>query len=178
MPVDFFSNNHRSTLSDKEFGLCDDTDSSILVSYPAYTDTINKDKWIAIINNSNGDTINFYPIDAVVDLRKDDGNLDCRCDAMLHIIKPNGNSIIFIELKDRYSKGWISKATQQLLTTLKHFKYHHHNLINIIAYCCISNKQKPVFSNSYKSEMLKFHTESKQILGHSIILKVQCEISI
>lgn len=178
MSVDFFSNLYKLSLNDAEFGLCDDTDSNALVSSPAYVDTIDKNRWIAIVNNQNGEKIEFYPIDAVVDLLRDDGSSDYRCDAMLHIIKVDSNSILFIELKDRHNGGWLSKATQQLLTTLNHFTQHHFNLTNIIVCCYVSNKQRPCFSNSYKTEMLKFNTESKKILGRPVTLKVQCEITI
>lgn len=60
--------------------------------------------------------VNFVPVDHCIELRKADGKMDNRCDGCLFY----EDTIIFVELKQRKSKGsqWIKDGEQQLRSTI------------------------------------------------------------
>lgn len=95
MAIDFFKDEEPVECS--PFGICDDEDEAIKT--PAYVDTYEarKDKWIAVVTNKSGKRIMFIAVDNKIEIKRDDGQMENRCDAMLH----NEDYIIFIELKDQ-----------------------------------------------------------------------------
>ena len=98
MPVDFFKESCKSTSRKKEFGLCDDP---LPVTKRAYIDEDDPIKWIGIVNNTMKKQGDIYAIDHCIDIFKLDGNMESRCDGMLH----HDNKLIFVELKARKKKG-------------------------------------------------------------------------
>ncbi|MFK5976268.1 MAG: hypothetical protein QM493_07165 [Sulfurovum sp.] len=155
MPIDFFTPTCSNTISDSKFGLCDDPPPSIA---PAYTDIIDESKWIAIVNNPNIYEVTFIAVDACLDIRKENGELDSRCDAMLKY----QDNIIFVELKDRGGRAfkWIEKAESQLRITINHFKNNYLLFNNTKKVAYIANIQHPNFRSSQKSRMEKFRDDT------------------
>lgn len=166
MKINFFGD--EQTIMNATFGICDDTDAA--AKTPAYTDCTpaNKDKWIAEVDNQTGKAIGFIAVDNKIEIRRANGDMENRCDAMLH----NEDNIIFIELKDQ-EKHWISHAVQdQLATTVNIFKANHdidcyrHKQ----AYAC--NRAHPQFAFSQKELMQRFYHE------HGIRLLITSQITI
>lgn len=165
--IDFFvcccqTNNIR----EKTFGICDDVDES--KKTPAYIDIINPKKWIAIVKNTTNQPINFTAIDNCVEILRDNGDMENRCDAML----TNEDNIIFIELKDQ-KDSWIDHAiNDQLQTTINYFRANHDisKYRHKRAFAC--NKKHPRFKCSYKERMQLFYNKNH------IRLNIQNEIII
>lgn len=152
MPVDFFMSGCKSTTIKDKFGLCDDPPPA---NIPAYIDESTQHKWIAEVENANKIMVNFHAIDNCVEILRPNGDMESRCDCMLHY----NNSLVFVELKDRASSGWLSKGSNQISVTINKFKENHNinNFDNVEAYVC--NKQKPLAITGTNSTTQKFKDE-------------------
>jgi len=103
-------------LKNLQFGLCDNEDGTV-----AFTDTMNKDRWIATVVNPNGLTLVFTAIDKGV-IKNDEYSGYERCDGML--TSDNHLYFIFVELKNERCE-WIQKGIAQLESTIKLFDDAH-----------------------------------------------------
>jgi hypothetical protein len=65
MSVDFFNSECQSTSNKKNFGLCDDSQST-----PSYIDDSNGGNWIAVISNDLRLNITFTAVDHCIDIFK------------------------------------------------------------------------------------------------------------
>ena len=155
----------KSTVQSSTFGLCDDPPPS---SLPDYIDTTSPMKWIASVNNPNLKPVTFKAIDNCVEILRPDGLQESRCDGLLII----GSNLIFVELKDRASSGWLGKGRSQLTITITKFKQEHDvsQFEKVEAYVC--NKQKPLAVTNISTEAQKFKNDT------GILLKVDRNISI
>ena len=165
----------------KEFGLCDDIEHQ-----PARIDEdlSNKDtKWLGVVHNDNGKKITFYPVDNYVEMRREDGTMDSRCEG---ILRYEGKNLIFAELKNRKLKSkskskkanWRRKAEEQIITTLKYFfDNYDKNAFDIKAW--IGNKRQLV-EQDYSVQIADFKRETEIQFGiaNGINLKIQREIDI
>lgn len=164
MKIDFFEPKcSTENIKAVEFGICDDVDKE--EKAPAYIDYYNLNNWVAKISNKSGKSLNFIAIDNCIEIYRENGEMENRCDAML----VNADNIVFVELKDQMS-GWINKAVIQLQITIDYFKknndmgkYRYKR-----AFAC--NKQHPHFQSSYKELMSAFYKKNK------IRLNLQCNI--
>lgn len=156
MPIDFFTAKCQTeNIRDKEFGICDDEDET--KKTPAYVDATQPEKWVAVIKNRSEKSINFTAVDNCVEITREDGTPDFRCDAML----TNEDHIVFVELKDQMT-GWITHAVdEQLQTTIDHFKvnYDISKYKYKRAFAC--NKKYPNFRVSYKEKMNAFYNKNR-----------------
>jgi len=146
--LDFFAPAFQEKpLNNLQFGLCDNEDGTI-----AFTDTINKDKWTATVENPNGFTLIFTAIDKGV-IKDDEYSGYERCDGML----TSNYHLYFIELKNE-RVGWIQKGLSQLESTIKLFNDAHPGVekryIHKKAYIC--NKKHPCFHVINNEQNLKF----------------------
>lgn len=167
MDIDFFKD--EEVVSEKLFGICDDGDDA--VKSPAYVDKdpAKIDNWIAKVSNEFAKAVCFIAVDNKIEIRRENGEMENRCDAMLH----NEDYIIFIELKVQ-GRDWIKHAVEeQLLTTINIFKSCHDisQFRHRIAYAC--NKKHPAFAVSRKEYMQRFKNEHgvRLIIGCDILLK-------
>ena len=159
MSVDFTEKECQCKSNKKLFGLCDD---QLLLLNPAYIDEKNGSKWIAVVINEYKFEVVFTAIDNCIDIKKEDGKMAKRCDGVLSY----GNTIIFVELKERGALGnqWVTDAEKQLKETLAYFErgniaktFHHKK-----AY--ISNSQHPKFKTSQTRRMNQFLEDTGYIL--------------
>ena len=159
MSVDFTKKECQCKSNKKLFGLCDDQPH---LSNPAYIDEINGSKWIAVVINEYKFEVVFTAIDNCIDIKKEDGRRAKRCDGVLSY----GNTIIFVELKERGALGnqWVTDAEKQLKVTLAYFEreniaktFHHKK-----AY--ISNSHHPKFKVSQTRRMNQFLEDTGYIL--------------
>ncbi len=137
MPVDFFIPGCKSTTTKDKFGLCDDPPPA---KNPAYINENTPGKWIAEVENNSEIPVDFHAIDNCIKLLRPNGEPESRCDCMLHY----KNSLLFVELKDRAYRGWISAGSKQVANTIQKFKENHNttDFDKIEAYIC--NKQRPL----------------------------------
>jgi hypothetical protein len=157
MSINFFDQDCQTITNAVEFGLCDDPPPS---NSPAYIDTINYLVWIAIVYNDNATEITFTAIDHCVDVRRADGEVDSRCDAMLTY----KDVIIFVELKERNNRKWIKKSEDQLRVTIDNFKINHDISLYRFKLAYMVNKLKPNFQFSTNARNEKFRDDTGFIL--------------
>lgn len=165
--IDFFHN--ETVVKSRLFGICDDEDST--VKTPAYydEDERNENMWGARVTNNSTKDISFIAVDNAIEIRRENGDMESRCDAMLH----NDENIIFVELKDQ-RENWIEHAVNdQLLTTVNVFKKCHdiNTFRHRVAYAC--NKKHPMFAKSHRTMMQKFKNEHgvRLVICRDIVIK-------
>lgn len=165
MSINFFEPLGKTSSTNITFGLCDDAPPA---TSPAYIDEVDESKWIGHVTNLASIAVDFYAIDHCIDIRRPNGEMESRCDGMLHY----DNKLAFVELKDRASQGWLAKAREQLAITTNIFKENHDSSTydKVDAYVC--NKQRPLFSTNYKIAIQQFKDNT------GLILHVQREILI
>jgi len=168
MGINFFK--EEEIITENNFGICDE-EADVTIKTPAYVDKDphNKHKWIATVTNNSQKHIGFIAVDNNIEIKRENGDMENRCDAMLH----NEDYIIFVELKDKRD-NWIRDAVeQQLLTTINIFKSCHDisKFRHRLAYVC--NKKHPCFATSHKEDIQKFKNEHdvRLIIGSDIVLK-------
>ncbi len=149
----------------QEFGLCDKPHP---IKEPAYIDEEkqNIEDWIAKVENKNQILIDFYAIDNCVEILRPNGETESSCDGMICYKDVfNLDNIIFIELKNRMSKGWVKKGTEQIKITLEIFiKNNNIGKFTLkVAYIC--NRQHPSANNSSVAEIQKFKDETASLLN-------------
>jgi len=166
MSINFFKSTCQSQTNQYKFGLCDDPNGS-----PAYTDTDDCSKWIAIVENNQEIEVIFTAIDNCIEILRSDGKKDNRCDGMLTY----NNHIIFVELKTRKSKNrdWCGDGENQLRKTINVFIANHDLAIYKSKKAYIANNKKPNFQSSQITRMDKFKDET----GFRLIIQNTIEIS-
>ncbi|MFN5894258.1 MAG: hypothetical protein ACK45Z_16760, partial [Dolichospermum sp.] len=109
MSINFFKSTCQSQTNQYKFGLCDDPNKD---KDPAYIDTVDCSKWIAIVENNQEIEVIFTAIDNCIEILRSNGERENRCDGMLTY----NNHIIFVELKERkYTNSvWIDEGENQL----------------------------------------------------------------
>lgn len=164
--MSFFKEQCLSLVNSKEFGILDD-----IPNQPAYVDEENKKAWLAQVNNKDEIQLKFYAIDNCIIFLDENKNKNKKstCDAA---IKAENQQLLFIELKDRRSSGWLSKATSQLKSTLDLYKEHETNLMARIE-CYVCNPQRP----SAPTSMLNTLKSFKKDTGHKLNVSHKINIS-
>jgi hypothetical protein len=165
MKINFFDQDCQTITNEIEFGLCDDPPPS---NAPAYIDITNSLGWIATVQNADATEVTFTAIDHCIDIRRDNGEMDSRCDAMLIY----EDKIIFLELKERNSGKWFKKAEDQLRATISTFGANN----NLNSYsqktAYVANKLKPNFQSGNAEKIEKFRNDT------GFILRTENKISI
>lgn len=136
--IDFFNNScNENSLTDEEFGICDNQDGT-----KAYSENTNSGNWIAIVKNNTQKEMTFTPIDNCIQIfQSGTRNLESSCDGMLTF----ENSLYLIELKEQGTGGWLPTAISQLQNTIRLIT-ENNDISNIRykkAYAC--NKKRPHF---------------------------------
>jgi len=168
MSVDFFNNPDKATTDSLRFGICDDVAPVDCPDNPAYIDESDSGNWTAVVTNPGRKSVTFYPIDNCVEIRRPDGNMDNRCDGMLNFNK----NLIFVELKDRSSQGWVGDGLKQLKITLRNFEKYHNVRDFERIYAQLCNKQRPSAVVSCKIDVNRFKDET----GYTVIVDRNIEV--
>jgi len=169
--MDFFAKSkHKQISISKEFGICDDPPPA---KVPAYLDEADKMKWIAIVNNSNGEEITFTAIDNCIeyDFKKADGKSDKRCDGILTF----GVNIFFVELKQRKgrkSKDWLDDGEAQLKRTIFHFSKTKDSMAFRHKYAYIANSKRPVFTRGQAVRTNRFLKDTGYVLRIQRVIEI------
>lgn len=156
--INFFPKEHITSCSKIRFGVCDIP----AAAERAYIAEKQGENWLAIVDNYYRCNVKFVPIDHCIDLRRPDGKMDNRCDGCLFY----DSTIIFVELKDRSTKGsgWIKDAERQLRHTIKHFENEKESDTFKVKKAYIANSAKPRFQSGQAVRMENFFMETKYVL--------------
>ena len=167
MSINFFDANCQSQTNQYKFGLCDDPNKD---KDPAYIDTVDCSKWIAIVENNQEIEVIFTAIDNCIEILRSDGTMDNRCDGMLTY----NNHLIFVELKEKnYRNNWVVKGEKQLKNTINVFIANHDLAIYKSKKAYIANSRKPNFQSSQSERMDRFKDET----DFRLIIRNTIEIS-
>jgi hypothetical protein len=164
MGFDINDKNCQSQSSAQEFGICDIQDGSA-----AYIDEENENDWICICNNPDNIQCTFTAIDNCIDVFKEDGNMERRCDGVLNY----SNNIIFIELKSVRTGGWIKDGVEQLEITVERYFSDK----NIRDYgkkrAVLANSKRPFFHYGQQSRMEDFRMKTgvRLIINSKILIR-------
>ncbi len=167
MRVDFFEDTE--LVEEPEFGICDDPD--VAERTPAYVsrDVNLAESWGAKVSNRSGSGVYFIAVDNKIDIRRDNGDMENRCDAMLR----NDRYLVFVELKDQRQK-WIQHAVwDQLFTTINVFKENHNIGIYPHREAYVCNKKHPRYEVGSQGLMNTFRqkTSVRLVLARDITIK-------
>lgn len=94
MSADFLKPECRRVTIETIFGICDDTNEM-----PAYLDSVNKSIWIATVINNNQKEITFTAVDNCIEILRENGEMENRCDVML----TSDICLYLVELKNKVS---------------------------------------------------------------------------
>lgn len=136
MSVNFYEIKCRCVTNKSIFGVCDNEKGS-----PSYLDFEDNSKWNATVFNFLAPKeIEFLAIDNCIEIRKENCEMEKRCDCMLSY----PDNIVFVELKNKGS-DWIGEGVKQIVATLEVFKMNH-NLPEIKhKRAFVANKKHPNF---------------------------------
>jgi hypothetical protein len=113
--------------SDALFGINDEENSG----KPAYTTTDRTTEWVAQVENAQGVSIRFIPVDKNIPIVSNAGLQLKACDGMLTLEADKTVLLFFVELKTgktRNKKQWISDGIDQLTSTIHEFSLRHADL--------------------------------------------------
>lgn len=155
MSVNFFVSACQQITDEKKFGLCDFENSS-----PAKIDIADDSNWNAIVLNDSGKKILFTAIDNCIEVRKENGEMDSRCDCML----TTDSTLFLIELKNKRS-NWQAEGLSQIeniavrmINEIPEFYQSFSRRMAVVA-----NKKfvKPEFHNTNLAQREKFKSQFK-----------------
>lgn len=167
MSIDFFKTDCQTITNAQRFGICDDEDAH--VKTPAYINTDDESKWIAVVLNERAKEILFTAIDNCIDMFRENGDMESRCDVLLTC----ADNLILVELKNK-NADWLSSGIDQIEATLirliENHKAFYYSFKKRKAY--VANKRHPNFQVVENSTMRRFSTEYKIWLDIQGTIKV------
>lgn len=104
MSADFFKADCQKTTNEKKFGLYDAEDKT-----PAKINLTDEPSWSATVLNNGGKTVLFTAIDNCIDVFRENGEMDSRCDCMLTY----DSTLLLVELKSRRD-SWQAEGLAQI----------------------------------------------------------------
>ena len=164
MSVEFFKEDCRYTTNEMKFGLYDAEDSSSV-----RIKLIDEDIWNATVLNSTGKNILVTAIDNCVDIFRQNGEMDSRCDCMLTY----DTTILFIELKHKRN-SWQSEGLAQIENVVKiliaEIPDYYNNFKKRKAIVANRRHQFPAFQES--------NPEQRQLFWSKYKMRIQFESEI
>ncbi len=164
MSVDFFNAVCQKTTSEKKFGLYDAEDKT-----PAKIKLTDESTWNATIFNNTGKMVNFTAIDNCIDVFRENGEMDSRCDCMLTY----DLMLLFVELKNKRD-SWQTEGLSQIENIAKIM------IDEIPDYYYSFKKRKAIVANR-KSQFPAFHNsnaEQRQYFSSRFKMRIQFEAEI
>ncbi|HLO85174.1 MAG TPA: hypothetical protein VK203_09205 [Nostocaceae cyanobacterium] len=167
MGINFFDANCQGQTNQSKFGLCDDLAPA---KNPAYIDTEDCNKWIAVVENNKELEVIFTAIDNCIEILRPDGKMASRCDGMLTY----DGKIIFVELKQRnYTNSvWIEDGEKQLRKTISVFIKDNDLDSYKSKKAYIANSKRPQFHYLHKDRMQNFRNDTGVILSIQNTIKI------
>lgn len=109
MGVEFFKVDCQKTILERKFGLYDGEDNT-----PVAIKLTEEETWNATIVNNAGKAVLVTAIDNCIDVFRENGKMDSRCDCMLTY----DSTIVFVELKNKRG-SWQSEGLAQIENIVK-----------------------------------------------------------
>jgi hypothetical protein len=162
MKVNFYDEAFQTKTTENKFGLIDDENNTA-----AYINVIEPSKWNAIVINSFSKEITHTAIDNCIELRRENGEMDNRCDSMLTY----DDNIVFAELKNKGAE-WITEGIKQIEITINHFSQNHDLLAIKHKRAFVANRRHPNF------HVIENETAKKFWENYRVRLNVDSEINI
>lgn len=164
MSVDFFKAVCQKTTSEKKFGLYDAEDKT-----PAKIKLTDETTWNATIINNAGTTVCFTAIDNCIDVFRENGEMDSRCDCMLTY----NSTLLFVELKNKRD-SWQAEGLIQIENIAKimidEIPDHYYSFKKRKAIVANRKNQFPAFHNS--------NAEQRQYFSSKYKMRIQFEAEI
>ncbi len=155
MSVDFFKAVCQKTTSEKKFGLYDAEDKT-----PAKIKLTDESTWNATILNNDGKTVSFTAIDNCIDVFRENGEMDSRCDCMLTY----DSTLLFIELKNKRD-SWQAEGLSQIENVAKimidKIPNHYYSFKKRKAIVANRKNQFPAFNSSNAEQRQYFSSKYK-----------------
>ncbi len=165
MSVDFFKTDCKKDTSEKKFGLYDAEDST-----PATIKLTDEPTWNATIVNNECKTILFTAIDNCIDVYREDGQMDSRCDCMLSY----DSVLLLVELKNK-KVSWQAEGLAQIENIAKRMieegQQHYDSFTKRKAIVANKKQKTPAFQTSNIEQRQYFWSIYKmRIQFNSIII--------
>lgn len=109
MSINFFKANCQESTNATRFGLYDAEDAT-----PAKIKFNDEQSWNATVINDEPKDIIFTAIDNCIEIYRDSGDMDSRCDVMMRY----DDNLLFVELKNKRD-SWKSEGLSQIEATIK-----------------------------------------------------------
>jgi len=155
MRVDFFKAVCQKTTSEKKFGLFDAEDKT-----PAKIKLTDDSAWNASIMNNGGKTVCFTAIDNCIDVFRENGEMDSRCDCMLTY----NSTLLFVELKNKRD-SWQAEGLSQIENIAKimidEIPNHYYSFQKRKAIVANRRNQFPAFHISNAEQRQYFRSKYK-----------------
>lgn len=164
MSVDFFKVVCQKSTREIKFGLYDAEDTT-----PAKIKLTEESTWNATILNDGGKQVVFTAIDNCIDVLKENGEMDSRCDCMLSY----DSSLLLIELKNK-RESWQAEGLAQIESIAKIM------IDQVPAHYYSFKKRKAVVANR-KHKFPSFHdlnAEQRQYFSSKYKMRIQFESEI
>lgn len=112
MSIDFLKTDCQKITNEKKFGLYDEEDLM-----PAKIKLVDEPSWNATVLNDEAKEILFTAIDNCIEILRENGDMDSRCDVMLSY----ENNLLFVELKNKRD-SWQADGLAQIEATISRLK--------------------------------------------------------
>jgi hypothetical protein len=149
MSIDFFKVDCRKNTSEKKFGLYDAENST-----PAEIKLSDEPTWNATVVNNEGKTVLFMAIDNCIDVLRENGEMDSRCDCMLSY----DATLLLVELKNKRD-SWQMEGLSQIENIAKKM------IEEIPDYYNSFSKRKAIVANK-KNQFPAFHESNHEQRQH------------
>lgn len=164
MSVNFSKDECQTKTNKERFGIYDAEDKS-----PAIIKIDDESSWNATVINKNSIELLFTAIDNCIDILRDNGEMDSRCDGMLTF----KNTIFFVKLKNKRG-SWQSKGLSQIESTIKRMMTEELDFYNSFT------KRKAIVANR-KHQFPSFHmshSEQREYFLQEYNTRIQFEAGI
>lgn len=155
MSIDFFKVECQKTTSEKKFGLYDAENRT-----PAEIKLSDELTWNATVVNHEGKTVLFTAIDNCMDVFRENGEMDSRCDCMLSY----DAALLLIELKNKRG-SWQAEGLSQIENIAKkmieEIPEHYYSFKKRKAIVANKEKQSPAFQESNLEQRQYFMSRYK-----------------
>lgn len=161
MNIDFFKAECQISTRETKFGLYDAEDNS-----PAILKLTNEPSWNATVLNNGRKTIIFTAIDNCIDVLKENGKMDRRCDCMIAY----DNALLLVELKNKRGT-WQAEGLSQIENIAKKM------VEEIPEYYFSFKKRKAIVANR-KNQFPSFqeiNVEQRQYFSSKYKMRIQFE---
>jgi len=164
MSIEFFKTDCQTETSEAKFGLYDAEDRT-----PAQIKQTDESTWNATVLNDAGKEILFTAIDNCIDVFRENGDMDSRCDCMLSY----DSTLLLIELKNKRG-SWQAEGLAQIESIVKRM------MGEVPDYYGSFEKRKAIVANR-RNQFPAFqesNTEQRQYFRSKYKMRIQFEAEI